>query len=136
MAVQKKKVVPLKVKSVSEKRSPKTVAELKRKYKDLPLYFLFGIREEVDYQCPILDEYLKEIQAAVESLKKIRKCKNLEAAQVEAAKVLYALSDVSEGIDEVTRANFEKLRASGEDWKQLAIFAMNETKTPEKFLKI
>jgi len=136
MAVRKKKVVHINVKSVSKKKAPKSVAELKRKYKDLPLHFLFGIREEIDYQCPLLDAYLKELKIAVESLQKIRRCKNLENAQVEAAKALHALLEVSENIDEETRKNFEKLRETGEAWKQLAIEAMNETKQPEKFLKV
>lgn len=136
MAVRKKKVVPLHIKSTTKTKRPKSVAELRRKYKDLPLHFLFGIKEEIDYQCPTLDEYLNEIKEAVESLRKIRNARSLAAAQVEAAKALHALSAPVEGIDEVTRANFEKLRETAEGWKQLAIAAMNETKDPEKFLKI
>ena len=39
-------------------------------------------------------------------------------------------------IDKQTQTNFENLRRMAEGWKQLAIKAMNDTKNPEKYIKI
>lgn len=133
----RKKVIPLKkiTNSISPTR-PKSVAELKKKYKQLPLHFLFGIEKEIEHQCPILDEYLEKLTEVKYSLEKIRKSKDLKSVQIDAAVALHEMSNLSPGIDEITRINFEKLRATADAWKQLALAAINETKEPEKFLKI
>jgi hypothetical protein len=137
MAVRKKNIVPLRAKTSDPGRKrPKSVTELKKKYQDLPLHFLFGISKAIDYQCPTLDDYLDEIKTATTALGAIRKAKSLEEAQVEAAKALHALTCLTTGIDEETRANFEKLRNTAEEWKQLAIEAINLTEDPEKLVKI
>lgn len=121
----------------TKKKKPiKTVANLKKKYDDLPLNFIFGITEEIDYQCPTLNEYLKEIEKIKEALKKIRRCKSLDSAKLHAAKALHSLEPLEKEIDETTRNNFELLREFGCEWKQLAIRAIDETKNPEKFVKI
>ena len=66
----------------------------------------------------------------------IRKSKSIEATQIQAAIALHSMGNLSSDIDLETRCNFEKLRKSMEDWKQLALAAISETKNPEKFLKI
>lgn len=136
MAVKKRAVALKPVRSLPKEARPKSVAELKRNYNDLPLHFLFGIKEEIEHQCQFLDDYLTQISEVKEYLEKIRKCRSTRAAQIHAAKALHALSPLSDEIDESTRDNFEKLRDGFNGWKQLAIAAMNETKDPERFLKI
>lgn len=136
MAVRKKlKPVP-KITPLKKKSSPKTVAELKRKYRHLPLHYLFGIEKEIDFQCPLLDGYLEKLEEVKVALEKIRKCKNLEASQILAAGALHSIATVPNEIDMVTRCNFENLRKTSEDWKQLAIAAIDETGNPESFLKV
>ena len=136
MAIQKKLLHVSKTTPISKKKRPKTVAGIKRKYRHLPLHFLFGIEKEIDYQCPILDEYLKQLEEVKTVLEKIRRCKSLEMAQIHAASGLHSMSTISDNIDVVTRTNFEKIRRTAENWKQLAIEAIDETKDPDKFLKI
>lgn len=139
MAV-KKKIIRLKNNQNTKREifpsSPKTVAELKRKYRFLPLHFLFGVDKSIEFQCPILDDYINQIMEVKETLEMIRRCKSLEKAKVHAAYGLHALQDISDDIDKITRGNFEQIRKTGEGWKQLAIEAINETQNPEKFLKI
>lgn len=128
-----KKIKPI---SSSKKSTPKTVADLKKKYRQLPLHFLFGIHKEIDYQCPRLDEYLERLEEIKTALEKIRRCKSLESTQIHAATALHALYELPNNIDQETRNNFENLRKTADNWKQLAISAMNKTKDPEQFLKI
>ena len=136
MAVRKNAVTKKGIRSLPKESRPKSVAELKRKYNDLPLHFLFGVDKEIDHQCPLLDDYLKQLEEVKLCLEKIRKCRNINIARVHAASGLHALASLPEDIDEVTRGNFEKLRNTSEGWKQLAIAAINETKDPEKYLEI
>ena len=137
MAVQKKLQPIAKITPISKKNNhPKTVAELKKKYRHLPLHFLFGIEKEIDFQCPLLDEYLEQMDEVKTALEKIRKCKDLETAKIHAATALHSINNLPNELDLTTRSNFEKLRKTTEDWKQLAITAINETKNPERFLKI
>ena len=136
MAVRKKSVAQKGIRSLPKEVGPKTVSELKRKYNNLPLHFLFGVDKEIEHQCPLLDDYLNQLKEVQSCLKKIRKCRSISVAQVQAATGLHALSTLFDDIDEVTRGNFEKLRDTSEGWKQLAITAINETKDPERFLKI
>ena len=132
-----KKIKPLKNTTASRKVNlhPKSVSELKKKYKYLPLHFLFSIQKEIEHQCPLLDEYLEHLNEIKDTLIKIKEGNSMENAGIQAAVGLYAIGALSNGLDNVTRGNFEKLRQSSEEWKQLAIEAMNETKNPEKFLK-
>ena len=136
MAVRKKAITKKGIRPLPKETRPKSVSELKRKYNDLPLHFLFGVDKEIDHQCPLLDDYLKQLMEIKLCLEKIRKCRNINTARVHAATGLHALASLSDDIDEVTRGNFEKLRSTSEGWKQLAISAINDTKDPEKFLKI
>ena len=140
MAVKEKthNIIPLtKLKPTgSTKNRPRTVSELKKRYRHLPLHFLFGIEPEIDYQCPTLDVYLGQLENTKKGLEKIRRCKSLDVAKIHAATSLHELDTLPKEIDEQTRANFEKLRRMAEGWKQLAIKAMNDTKNPEKYLKI
>lgn len=139
MAVKKAPVRRLLKKVTKErniKNTPKTVQGIKKQYQDLPLDFLFGIEEEIDHQCPILDEYLDQIEKVKIALLKIRTCQSLEKANVQAATALFHLQHLSSGIDEVTRGNFEKLRQAHLEWKQLAIRAIDDTQKPDKYLKI
>ena len=137
MAIRKKLRPANQINPVAKKNNyPKTVAELKKKYRHLPLHFLFGIEKEIDFQCPTLDEYLEQLEEVKTALEKIRKSSNLEMAKIHAATALHAMDEIPSGIDQLTRGNFEKLRKTSESWKQLAITAMNESKDPEKFIKI
>jgi len=136
MAVKKKIISLNPITNPSIQGRPKSVSELKRKYKNLPLHFLFGIEPEIEYQCPLLDVNLNQISETQKALEKIRRCRSLNAAKTNAAVGLHEISSTYKEIDEVTRTNFENLRRMAEGWKQLAIAAMNETKNPEKFLKI
>lgn len=136
MAVPKKLEAITKIKSINKKKSPKSVAELKKKYRHILLHFLFGIEREVEFQCPILDEYLEKLEEVSNALEKIRRCKSLEMAKIHAATALHSMNEIPEGIDQQTRGNFEKLRKTAKDWKQLAIEAMNEVEEVEKFVKI
>ena len=136
MAVRKKAISQKGIRQLPKEARPKSVSELKRKYNDLPLHFLFGVDQEIDHQCPLLDDYIKQLMEIKLCLEKIRKCRNINTARIHAATGLHALTSLSDNIDEVTRGNFEKLRATSEGWKQLAISAINDTKDPEKFLKI
>ena len=132
-----KKINPLRHTTSSRKvnHPPKTVGELKKKYNHLPLHFLFGIQKEIDLQCPVIDEYLEKLNEVKTALEKIKRCQSLENAKIQAAVGLHSLGYLPDELDDVTRGNFEKLRKTAEDWKQLAIEAMNETKNPGKFLK-
>lgn len=136
MAVRRKTITKKGIRPLPKEARPKSVSELKRKYNDLPLHFLFGVDEEIDHQCPLLDGYLKQLMEVKLCLEKIRKCSNINTARIHAAIGLHSLDSLSGGIDELTRGNFEKLRSTSEGWKQLAISALNDTKDPEKFLKI
>jgi hypothetical protein len=136
MAIQKKLPHVSKVTAIPKKGTIKTVNELKKKYRHLPLHFLFGIEKEIEHQCPSLDEYLEKIEEVKTALETIRKSKSIEATQIQAAIALHSMGNLSSDIDLETRCNFEKLRKSMEDWKQLALAAISETKNPEKFLKI
>ena len=136
MAVRKKLQPISTIKSINKKKAPKTVAELKKKYRHLPLYFIFGIEKEIDFQCPILDEYLMKLEEVKTALENIRKCKSLDMAKIHAATALHSMNEIPDGIDQGTRMNFEKLRKTAEDWKQLAIRAMNESGEVERFVKI
>ncbi len=136
MAIQKNLPHVPKITSLSKKDSTRTVAELKRKYRHLPLHFLFGIEKEIDYQCPSLDEYMMQLYEIKTALEKVRKCKSLEMAKIHAATALHSISTLPDDIDLNTRTNFEKLRKTADDWKRLAIDAINETKNPAKFIKI
>ncbi|MDG1435079.1 MAG: hypothetical protein P8Q41_13755 [Saprospiraceae bacterium] len=136
MAVKKKVVHLKKVNTLSIKSKPKTVYDLKRKYQQLPLNYLFGIEDEIDFQCPILDDYLEKLEVVQKKLEKIRRGKNIDTAQVDALAALFQLADLEKGIDEITRMNFEKMRDYAKAWKELAILAINETKNPELFLKV
>ncbi|MEO1259798.1 MAG: hypothetical protein AAFZ15_13480 [Bacteroidota bacterium] len=136
MAVKKRAAARKNMRSLPKEARPKSVAELKRKYDDLPLHFLFGVEKEIEHQCPSLDEYLTQLNEIKICLEKIRKCRSTKTAQIQAAKALHALMTLPTDIDETTRSNFEKLRESLNGWKQLAISAINETKHPENFLKI
>ena len=136
MAIQKKLLHISKITPDTKKNRPKTVAEIKRKYRYLPLHFLFGIEKEIDYQCPSLDEYLVQLEEVKTVLEKIRRCKSLEMAKIHAASGLHSIATLPDNIDVVTRTNFEKIRRTAESWKQLAIEAIDETKDPNKFLKI
>jgi hypothetical protein len=132
-----KKVVTLKrVKPTTSNSKPQTVAEMKRKYSQLPLHFLFGIEKEIDFQCESIDQYIFKIEESKDFLKKIRKCKTLESAQIQAVNCLHSMDKVDANLDIITRCKFEELRSYAEAWKKLAIAAINETKNPEKFLKI
>ena len=132
-----KKIKPLRPVAASRTlgRRPKSVSELKKKYDQLPLHFLFGIQKEIDHQCPLIDEYLEQLNEVQTALVKIRESQSLEKAKIQAAVALHSLEFLLDNLDDVTRKNFEKLRMTAEGWKQLAIEAMNETKNPEKFLK-
>ena len=140
MAVKKTphNIVPLpQLKPTNSPRNrPKSVAELKKKYRYLPLHFLFGIEPEIEYQCPTLDVYLGQLKNAKEGMEKIRRCKSLEIAKIHAATSLHELDTLPKEIDEQTRTSFENLRRMAEGWKQLAIKAINDTKNPEKYLKV
>lgn len=132
-----KKVINLKrVKPATSNSKPKTVAELKRKYHQLPLNFLFGIEKEIDYQCESIDQYLSKLEECKDFLIKIRRSKSLESAQIQAVSGLHSINQLDNDLDTVTRCKFEELRSYAEAWKALAIEAINETKNPEKFLKI
>lgn len=136
MAVRKKLPQLRNIAPVAKKSHSKSVAEMKKKYRQLPLHFLFGIKKEIDFQCPLLDEYLEKLEEVKMALEKIRKSTDLETSQILAAGALHSIDNVPNGIDMVTRINFENLRKTSEDWKQLAIAAINETKNPERFLKV
>ena len=129
------RVVKLKKVNTNQKaKKAQTVAELKKKYKDLPLDFLFGITEEIELQCEFIDQYLDQLDNCLGFLSKINRCKSLESAKVLAAQASYSIHHLSESLNEDTRQNFEKLRKYGKDWKNLAIQAMNDSKDVEKYL--
>jgi cysteinyl-tRNA synthetase len=115
MAAQKKIINLKRVKTSTSNSTPKTVSELKGKYNQLPLHFLFGLEKEIDYQCESIDQYLSSLEDCKNFLIKIRKSKSLDSAQLHAANGLHSLDKIDSDLD---------------------IEAINETKNPEKFLKI
>lgn len=132
-----KKVIPLKKsKSLASVKAPRTISELKRKYKDLPLHYLFGIEKEIDHQCDSIDDYIAKIKRCQQQLQRMKKAKNLEEVHLIAVTAQYEIINLPVQLDEITRINFEKLRAYAEAWKQLAIEAMNSSKQPEQFVKL
>lgn len=112
----------------------KTVKQLKRKYDEVPLSFLFGIQPEVDYQCPVLDEYIDKIDACRNHLDKAKRARTIETKDGHILRAMYALADLDNGLDTKTRENFVSLRESVREWKSLAIRLLNATRTPEKFV--
>ena len=124
------------VKSPLSKNEVKTVDALKKKYRHLPLHFLFGIEKEIEHQCPSLDQYLEQLEEVKTTLEKIRRCQSLEVAKIHAAEGLYFINQLPKAIDENTRGNFEQLRSTMEQWKQLAIKAINDSGEVEKYLNI
>lgn len=123
-------------KTTTSRTPPKTVMALKKQYHDLPLHFLFGIEREIDLQCPTLNEQLDKLKLVKEKLQKIRDCANPQTAKIYAAEALFQLEDLYEEIDEGTRGNFEKLRSSHEQWKRLAIRAINDTGKPTCYISV
>ena len=47
----------------------KTVNQLKKKYEEVPLAFLYGIQTELEYQCPSIDEYIEKIEECKKKIK-------------------------------------------------------------------
>ncbi len=121
-------------KTTTNHTPPKTVMALKKQHHDLPLHFLFGVEKEIELQCPTLNDQLDQLKQVKVKLQKIRDCANPQTAKVYALEALFHLENLYEGIDEGTRGNFEKLRSSHEQWKRLAIRAMNDTENPSKYL--
>ena len=111
-----------------------TVRQLKRKYDDVPLSFLFGISQEVDYQCPTIDEYIDKIELCRRHLDKAKRARTLETKDGHILRAMYALSDIDVDLDKKTRENFIRLRETVREWKGLAIRLLNVTRTPEKFV--
>lgn len=136
MAIQKKLPELQKVTTLPAKKKDTTVADLRKRYRFLPLHFIFGIEKEIEHQCPSIDHYLDQLEEAKTALQKIRRCKNLDKAKIHAATALHALDSLPEDLDITTRSNFEKLRQTAKDWKQLAIKAINATRTPDKFVNM
>lgn len=136
MAVQKRLPKVKKLTTLSSKQKITTIGDLRRKYDTLPLSFIFGISEEIEHQCPSIDQYLLQLEKTKRVLQKIRRCQDLDKAKVHAATALHALNTLPDDLDLTTRGNFEKLRETTKEWKQLAIKAINATKTPEKFINM
>lgn len=111
-----------------------TVRQLKRKYNDLPLSFLYGIPQELEFQCPMIDEYIEKIESCRESLKKAKRARTLETKNSHVLKAIYSLENMDTNLDEITRNNFESLREYAKQWKLFAIRLLDFTKSPEKFL--
>jgi len=112
----------------------KTVRQLKRKYDEVPLSFLFGIQPEVDYQCPSIDEYIEKIEACRKYLNKAKRARTVETKDGHILRAMYALSNLDDELDKKTRNNFISLREAVREWKGLAIRLLNATRTPEKFV--
>lgn len=119
----------------TEIRNVTTVKQLKRKYNDLPLSFLFGLDDEIDFQCPIIDEYIEKIEACRKSLEKAKRARNLDAKNGHILKAIYALEHLDTNLDVKTRNNFMALREFANQWKQLTIKLLNASRKPETFMK-
>ncbi len=112
-----------------------TVRQLKRKYNDLPLSYLFGIIDEIDYQCPRIDSYIDEVLACKSSLIKARRARKLDSKNAHLLEAMYKIDQLDEKLDRDVRDSFIKLREYADQWKRLALLAINDSKNPEKYLK-
>ena len=137
--MRKKLLVKAKVPKMKVLRTEKnivtTVRQLKRKYNDLPLSYLYGIDDEIDFQCPIIDEYIEKIAACKESLAKAKRAKSMKTKSGHILKAMYAIEHLDSNLDVKTRGNFIAIREYADQWKSLAIELLNASKTPESFMK-
>lgn len=117
------------------KRKVTTVKQLKRKYNNLPLSFLFGIGQELEFQCPIIDEYIEKLESCRNHLAKAKRARTIESKNGHILKALYAINEMDVDLDNKTRDNFAELREYAKKWKSFAIRILDETKNPEKFVK-
>ncbi len=131
--IKKEGIIDLKI-IKSSNRKITTVRQLKRKYDNLPLNFLFGIDDEIDYQCPIIDEYIEKIESCRESLLKAKRARTLESKNTHLLKAIYSIENIDIVLDTTTRDNFVKLRKYANQWKSFSIKLLNASKTPEKFM--
>ena len=111
-----------------------SVKQLKRKYDNLPLSFLYGIPNEIEHQCPIIDEYIEKIESCRESLNKAKRARSLDRKNSHILKAIYILENMDSNLDEITRENFSNLREYAKQWKLFAIKILDFTKSPEKFM--
>ncbi len=121
--------------SIRKKRID-SVEKLKKKYSGLPTSFLFAIDQEIDFQCPIIDDYIEKLEKCKRHLTKAKRAKTTETKDIQILSALYFLEDIDEQLDTVTRGNFIALREVLKQWKHLALKAIDETKSVEKFLNI
>lgn len=122
--------------SSSSKSKVDTVEKLKKKYSGLPTSFLFSIDKEIEFQCPIIDDYISKIEKCRSHLEKAKRAKNTETKDIQILTALYYLENLDIHLDTITRENFISLREVLKQWKNLALKAIDETKSVEKFLKI
>lgn len=121
--------------SSSYKTKIDTVEKLKKKYHGLPTSFLFSIDKEIEYQCPSIDEYITKIEKCKNHLEKAKRAKSTETKDVQIVNALYYLENLDTELDTITREKFVSLREVMKQWKFLALKAIDETKSVEKFLK-
>ena len=112
----------------------KTVRQLKKKYNEVPLGFLFGIPDELDFQCPNKDEYMDKIIECQTALNKAKRARTLESKDGHILKALFAIKDLDTTLDNNVRTNFIDLRSFAKEWKRLAIKLLNASKNPEKYI--
>lgn len=117
-----------------ETKFPRTVYQLRKKYDGVPLSYLYGIEDEIDFQCPIIDDYIDKIQECKNILAKAKRAKRLETKDGHIMKALHILHNIDTELDEVTRGNFIKLRDYADSWKKLAIRLLNASRNPEKYM--
>lgn len=112
----------------------RTVRQLKKKYSEVPLNFLFGIPEELEYQCPSIDEYISKLEDCRASLEKAKRARTLETKDGHIVKALYAIHELDNKLDNSVRTNFISLREFALEWKRLTIKLLNATKNPENYI--
>ena len=125
---------------MARSRSPRKVVQrakkLKEKYKNVPSHFLFNIDSPIDYQCPIIDENIDKLKDCKNLLKSAFEAKTLEGKDALILSAFYKISKLDDHLDQVTRKNYEELREYADQWKKLALDAINKSNNPEEFLKI
>lgn len=112
----------------------RTVKQLKRKYNEVPLNFLFGIPDELEYQCPHLDDLIAKLEECHEALMRAKRARTTETKDGHIVKALFAIRDLETKLDVEVRTNFVNLREFAKEWKRLTIRLLNASKKPENFI--
>lgn len=120
--------------AASKPKEIRTVRQLKKKYNEVPLNYLFGIPDELEYQCPSIDDYISKLEDCRAALEKARRARTLETKDGHIVKALYTIHELDDKLDKSVRTNFISLREFALEWKRLAIKLLNASKSPENYI--